>query len=425
MSFTHSIRRLSLVAALGAALALPATLHAQAVTVQYMDWKLNDSKKLLDFFQELAKEFNAANPDIRVELVPVQWEQRMQKLMTEMQAGVPRDVVRVTATDMAGIFPLLQPVDAPLRAIGAYDGIISQIPPRFLADYDTRDGKLYGVPMSISADGLMYNKKMFAAAGLDPNKPPKTWAEFLEYAKKLTKPPNQYGYVLFGAKSGSSARRWLRVFWDAGCEFISRDFKRATFAEKPACVAAFKREIDYARVEKITPPGAANADFEFVINGFAQERIAMHMGGPNNADIANAKNPGVAANFALAPMPESGAALANGDSLIIPAGSKRPREAARWLAFLSSKDVQVRYALAAKASPSRRDALADPRIKADPFLAFSVPDNALFSGYGTPKWPKVETVMMDMVQASLLGDETPEVALARGTKEINAILAAP
>jgi len=410
---------------LALACAAPVAVTAQPVTIQYMDWKLNDSKKIYEFYEQVAKEFTAANPDIKVELVPVQWEQRMQKLITESQGGVPRDVVRVTGTDMAALFPLLRPVDQLLRDIGKYDEVVKPIPARYLADYDTKDGKLYGIPTYISADGLMYNKKLFAAAGLDPNKPPKTWEEFLDYAIKLTKPPNQYGYVLFGAKSGSSARRWMRVFWDAGCEVITRDFKRAAFADKPQCVAAFKREIDFARVAKVTPPGAANADFEFVITGFAQERIAMHMGGANNVDIANGKNPGVGANFALVPMPVTGAALANGDSLVIPAGSKHPQQAAKWLAHLASKDVEVRYALVGRSSPARADALADPRIKADPFLAFHVPADALYSGYSTPKWPKVETVLMDMVQASLLGDETPEAALARGTKEVNAILAAP
>lgn len=62
-------------------------------------------------------------------------------------------------------------------------------------------GKTYVVPRSSTVRALIYNKDMFKAAGIvDENgeaKPPKTYAEMIEYAKKLTDPSkNQYGYIL-------------------------------------------------------------------------------------------------------------------------------------------------------------------------------------------------------------------------------------
>jgi ABC-type glycerol-3-phosphate transport system substrate-binding protein len=288
-----------------------------------------------------------------------------------------------------------------------------------------RQGRLVALPMTITADGLTYNKEMFAAAGLDPAKPPATWAEFLADAKKLTQAPKQYGYSLFGAKSASSARRWMRLFWDAGCEVITRDFKRAAMMDKPECIAAFKREIDFARVDHIIPPGAVNADFNFIMTGFAQSRIAMMLGGGNNADIAEGMTPGMKAKMAMAPMPDHGTSIAGGDIVVIPNGAKHPLEAARWLAYLNSRETQVESALATRLTPSRHDAVADPRIQADPFLAFHVPDEAMHAAYLTPKWPQVENAMMDMVQSALLGDETPEEAMRTATRKIDAILAAP
>jgi ABC-type glycerol-3-phosphate transport system substrate-binding protein len=47
-------------------------------------------------------------------------------------------------------------------------------------------GKIYGLPVDGYALGLAYNKKLFVAAGLDPDKPPLTWTQFRQYAKKLT-----------------------------------------------------------------------------------------------------------------------------------------------------------------------------------------------------------------------------------------------
>ena len=416
------LRRLAWLSAAALVVGLALQAEAQTVKIRYMDWKLNDSKEILELYQALVKDFEAKNPDIKVELAPVQWEQRMQKMMTEIQAGLPPDVARVSVVDMGGLFPLLQRVDVPLKALGVYDEIMSTIPPKFVEDNVVRNGAVYGVPAYITADGLMYNKRMFKAAGLDPDKPPKTWAEFLDYAKKLTRPPERYGYGMFGDKSGSTARRWLRVFWDAGCEFVSRDFKKAMLNSKPECIAAFKREIDYARVEKIVPPGATKADFEFVITAFAQERIAMHMGGPNNAVIANGRNPGIIEHLALVPMPATGAALAGGDANVIPAGTKNVVQAAKWIAFINSRDVQVKVGVVAKLGPSRNDARQAPEIQSDPFLSFRPPADALYAPYNTPKWGKLQTVLYDIVQSALLGDETPEEALKSGEKKLNAIL---
>jgi sn-glycerol 3-phosphate transport system substrate-binding protein len=53
--------------------------------------------------------------------------------------------------------------------------------------YYTVDNKLYSMPFNTSNPMVYYNKDMFKAAGLDPNKPPRTYAEVQDYARKLTK----------------------------------------------------------------------------------------------------------------------------------------------------------------------------------------------------------------------------------------------
>lgn len=397
-------------------------LQAEPVTVQYMDWKLNDSQESHDFYAIAAAEFERANPDIKIELVPVQWEQRVQKFTSEAQAGLPRDAVRLIKDDLASLNPLLQPLE-PLMEAAGITGLVETLPQSILQSSLTFDGKLFGIPQYISVDGLMYNKRMFEEAGLDPDQPPRNWDEFRDYAAKLTQPPQQYAYALFGAKSGSAARRWMRVFWDAGCELISRDFTRAAFLDKPECIEAFAREINFATVDKFTPPGAAVADFEFVITAFAQRRVAMHMGGANNAKIADARNPGIIEELAMAPMPATGAALANSDAMVVPKGAKHPVEAMRWVAFLNSKEMQIRSGLVLNLTPSRPDAVSDERIQANPMLAFSPGPDALYSGYNTPDWPQVQEVLFDMVQSALLEDESPEEALISGAARIDQILA--
>ncbi|HEU4368640.1 MAG TPA: extracellular solute-binding protein [Methylomirabilota bacterium] len=51
--------------------------------------------------------------------------------------------------------------------------------------YYTKDGKLYSMPYNSSTPILYYNKDAFKKAGLDPDKPPKTWQDVEAYSKKL------------------------------------------------------------------------------------------------------------------------------------------------------------------------------------------------------------------------------------------------
>jgi len=62
---------------------------------------------------------------------------------------------------------------------------ISDLETNVLAYYTVED-KLWSMPFNTSNPMLYYNKDMFRAAGLDPEKPPRTWDEFAEAARKLT-----------------------------------------------------------------------------------------------------------------------------------------------------------------------------------------------------------------------------------------------
>ena len=53
--------------------------------------------------------------------------------------------------------------------------------------YTTGDGKMLSMPFNSSTPVLYFNKEAFKKAGLDPNKPPKTWPEVADYARKLVK----------------------------------------------------------------------------------------------------------------------------------------------------------------------------------------------------------------------------------------------
>ena len=65
-------------------------------------------------------------------------------------------------------------------------------------------GKTWGVPFQRSTIVLYWNKEAFKEAGLDPSKPPATWAEQVEYARKLTKRDGSGNVTQWGIEVPSS-----------------------------------------------------------------------------------------------------------------------------------------------------------------------------------------------------------------------------
>ena len=81
------------------------------------------------------------------------------------------------------------------------------------------DGEIYGYPIRANSIQLVYNKKMFREAGLDPEKPPKTFEELAEYAEKLTKRDDNGNVLVYGYESGMTkdphwtAHVFSPIFW--------------------------------------------------------------------------------------------------------------------------------------------------------------------------------------------------------------------
>lgn len=83
------------------------------------------------------------------------------------------------------------------------------------------DGKKhwYAIPTGRLVRVLTWRRDLFAKAGLDPDRPPKTWTEFLEYSKKLCKPSkNQYGMGFY--KGDISSWDFANLVWSAGGKFV-------------------------------------------------------------------------------------------------------------------------------------------------------------------------------------------------------------
>jgi len=148
----------------------------------------------------------------------------------------------------------------------------------------------YGVPIDVMTIPMIYNKKLFAKAGLDPNKPPETWDQFIEAGKKL----NQSG--VSGFVSGW-AENWLvySMATDLACNVMGLEKMLGTFRGKVPYTDPQWIEV-FSAFEKIKKAGFADPSIVSLINkyaeqAFASERSGMTFNGSWAVNVFEGMNP--------------------------------------------------------------------------------------------------------------------------------------
>jgi ABC-type sugar transport system, periplasmic component len=160
--------------------------------------------------RELVEKFQAANPDITVNLEITTSDGLPQRVLTALQSGAAPDIIDVQHGWVNGYAQngLVIPLDDVLQDREDY------IPAAL--DYVTWDGKLWGIPYRIETHAVIYNRGHFTEVGLDPDSPPETWAELVDVATKLTKEGRSGFAITGGGEVGNTIFRSLPFIWMNG-----------------------------------------------------------------------------------------------------------------------------------------------------------------------------------------------------------------
>ncbi|MBV9014045.1 MAG: sn-glycerol-3-phosphate ABC transporter substrate-binding protein UgpB [Alphaproteobacteria bacterium] len=170
------------------AAAFAAMLGGAAAEPVEIQWWHAMTSVLGERLNQIAADFNASQSDYKV--TPVfkgSYAETMTAAIAAFRAGNPPHIVQVfevgTATMMAAkgaIKPVYQ-----LMADAGEKFEPKDYLPAITGYYSTPDGKMLSMPFNSSTPVVYWNKDDFQKAGLDPEKPPKTWPETFEAAKKL------------------------------------------------------------------------------------------------------------------------------------------------------------------------------------------------------------------------------------------------
>lgn len=393
-------------------LALTAAAEAGTVRLTVAEY----SAKTGPYFEEVAKDFEAANPDIQVEIEVVPWDSLLQKLTTDISAGTNADLSIIGTRWLLDFVQqdIAEPLDGYMDAAFKDRFISTFLTPSVL------DGKTYGLPIAASARALYYNKSLFEQAGIAA--PPANWTELESAAKKISGlGGGVFGFGLQGKEIETDVYYYYAM-WAEGAEIVT-DGKSGL--SSPGAIKAaklYKSLID----EKATQPGVTSNSREDVQNLFKQGKLGMVITAPFLSNQIRDEAPDLKYGVAAIPSGEGGAKGTYGvtDSIVLFKNSKNKDEAFKLLDFLFQTPQRVAFTVGEGFLPVEKEESQDPHFtdSADLKVFTSLLPDARFAPVITG-WEEIADVTSNALQSIYLGKAEVEPALTEAAAKADAILA--
>ncbi|ODR92101.1 ABC transporter substrate-binding protein [Sinorhizobium alkalisoli] len=279
------------------------------------------------------------------------------------------------------------------------------------------EGRQYGVPKATNTIALYYNKDMFQAKGLDPDKPPRTWAELVDAARKLTDPAaNVYG-IAFSAK-GNEEGTFQFLPW---AQMTGASYENINTDGAVKALDTWKTLLDEGLASRDT---LTRGQWDST-GTFNSGNAAMAISGPWELDrmVAEAKfDWGVT----LLPVPEEGAERSSsmGDfNWAIFSSTAHPEEAFKVLEFFVSQDDRMFRDFGLLPARADIDIGETGQPLKDAALHVFLEQLKYAKPRGPhPEWPKISKAIQDAIQAALTGRMSSREALDQAAKKIKAVL---
>ncbi len=372
--------------------------------------------------QQVIDDFNASQSEVVIKPNIMPWDQLYQKLLTSLTSDdgpqiIAMDASRVPQYAAKGALASTEDFFA------GTDYMDTSVLPEAAVGASRFDGTNYGIPFNLAPMMLYYNKDLFKAAGLDPEKPPTTWDEFTSMAGKLTVDkngdgkPEQYAIALADHETVPMYQPFL---WNNGGGVVSPDAKTSILAE-PASLQALDFWIRQVREQKVSPIGLSGADADKL---FQTGKAAMEIVGPwmTNGFTEAGIDFGLARPFAG---PTGQSSLMNVVSFTLNAKitDDQRKAAYTFFSYWNSVDSQVTWADGSGFPPTRTDVPAD-RLK-NKFSAIfgdkELLDNSQVYLAGVPNAGTItDDVFYPALQRVLNGKGSLEEVFAKAAKDVQA-----
>jgi len=423
-----SARAVAMALALGLAMLAGAAVAQQAteITFYYPIAVGGPITKIVDGY---AEQFSKEHPSIRVKPVYTgTYQESVVKALTAHKSGEPPTTAILLSTDMFTLIDedAIVPWDELARASDDAAWMKSFFP-AFMKNSQT-GGKTWGIPFQRSTIVLYWNKEIFKEVGLDPNKAPATWAEQMEFAKKLVKRDSAGNVVRWGVQVPSSGfPYWLfQGFTTQNDVLLMNEAGTQTYFDDPKVVEALSYWVDLSAKHKVMAPGVL--EWGTTPKDFFEKKTAMMW--TTTGNLTNVRN-NAKFDFGVAMLPAGrhrGSPTGGGNFYVFKKASATQQQAAVTFAkWMTSPERAAQWGIDTGYVAVRPDAWQTAAMKkyvAD-FPAAAVARDQLqyaVAELSTHENQRVTKALNDGLQAALTGAKSPAQAMKDAQAEAERIL---
>jgi multiple sugar transport system substrate-binding protein len=376
-------------------------------------------------FTKLVNEYEKQNPGVKISSLYVDNDDTLQKVTTAVRGGSPPDIAYLYGSWAPNVATIPQVVDltqvVKRSGVNWNDFYVGE------RDVATVNGKVIGIPALVDNLAVVYNKKLFAQAGLQPPSANWTWDDFVADAQKLTNASKkQYGTAYVTPGTEDTVWHWEALLWEAGGQILNSGNTKAAF-NSPAGLTSLNtlKTLAASKSMYFDPTDQA---YENVFNS---GKIGMLVTGP--WDLSTFPN----VQYGVQVMPtypgtDGGHQTISGPDnwVVFNNGSAKTAAAEKFLLWLTAPAQVKTWSLATGDLPTRTSVASTP--------GFVQKMNTTLPGVSTfianlsnvkqarpqiTQYPKISTVLGNMVLSVLLNKSTPQAALNTAEQQVNQDLA--
>jgi multiple sugar transport system substrate-binding protein len=376
--------------------------------------------------ESLIDKFNASRDDI---VVKGQFngsnDHALQKVLTALAGGTYPDIAYLYGSWAANIAaaPRVVPLNDMIEADPEFNWNDFYPGEREAA---TVDGDIVGIPALVDNLAIVYNKKLFDAAGIDYPTPEWTWDDFRAAAAALTdSDAQQFGWAYPADASEDTVWHWEAMLWEAGGDILTEDNTQAAF-NSDAGVHALTALEEMAVHDKSVFIDTTNTKIAQLFNS---GRLGMVVTGP--WDLSSF--PSVEYGVEIMPSfgdPANHQTIAGPDNWVLFDNGDERREAAfEFLTWLSAPEQVLQDSLRTGHLPIRESVTelpGYPKFEKKYEGVGTFVDNLANVEKARPTiktYPRVSEALGQAIVAVLLGRSDPETALDQAADQVNTILA--
>ena len=331
----------------------------------------------------LAKEFMAANPDIKVKVTPIAWDVAHDKLITAVAGNKTPDISQMGTTWMGEFAQTgsLEPVPDDIDTSQFFEGA---------RDTAVVDGTTYGVPWYVETRLLYYRSDLAKKAGVTP---PETWDDLKAAARAMKeKAGAKYGISL----APNNWQEFLPFVWQNGGDVIEDNEMTFDTPEVVEALDFYKSFFADGLTADSVPEG-----FD-VTQGFIAGTHPMFFSGPWHMSLIEEQGGAkLKGKWDIAPMPEkeTGTSFVGGSDLVVFNGSGNKEAAWAFVKYLLKPDVQRKWYETVSDLPAVQSAWDQGELANDPHLQLF--GEQLKDAKSPPPIAKWEQIASEVVNAEL------------------------